>query len=65
MKKLIIILPLLLLTACIEKNPYIELGYNENEINTIETMSETTQDYIVNHTYNPIYLELIKTSYLI
>lgn len=60
MKKLIIILPLLLLTACIEKNPYIELGYNENEINTIETMSETTQDYILNHTYNPIYLELIK-----
>lgn len=63
MKKLILIL--LLLTGCNKQekiNPLKEIGYNDEEINIIETMSNNTIEYIKNNDYNSNYIILLNNN---
>ena len=63
MKKLILIL-LIFLTGCTKEeiNPLKEIGYNDEEINTINTMSTNTIDYIKNNEYNYNYILLLNNN---
>ena len=63
MKKIILIL-LIFLTGCTkeEVNPLKEIGYNDDEINVIETMSTSTIEYIKNNDYNSNYITLLTSS---
>ena len=60
MKKIILIL-LIFLTGCTkeEVNPLKEIGYNDDEISVIETMSTSTIEYIKNNDYNSNYITLL------
>lgn len=65
MKKFILIL-LILLTGCtkeeIKTNPLKEIGYNDDEINIIETMSTNTIEYFKNNEYNSNYITLLNNN---
>lgn len=61
MKKLILIL-LILLTGCskeVKEDSLKQIGYSDEEINTIEKMSLNTIDYIKNNDYNKNYIILL------
>lgn len=57
MKKVLLVLIVLMLSACV-KNPLVELGYSEEEIQLIETLG-TDEKAVFLNAYNPEYLKIV------